>query len=84
MEGLAARGHRNCVVAAHGWLALPDESLEGGTPIHRLPFYTALEGRDPRALLTCKRRLAVIKKTFAPDLVHLHIGGPVAFLHLAT
>ena len=84
VEGLTARGHVSVVVASHGRLDLPDESAANGATIHRLPFYAALATRDPRGILHCRQRLAAIKRAFAPEIVHLHIGGPMAFLHLAT
>lgn len=84
VAGLAACGHRMCVVASHGALSLPDESSHGAVPVHRLPLFAALEERDPRGLLEAKRRMTAIKRAFAPDVVHLHIGGPIAVLHLWT
>ena len=84
VEGLSARGHVNSVVVSHGRLPLPDQSSDWCAPVHRLPFYFGLNGRDARTILRCKLRLSAIKRAFAPDLVHLHIGGPMAFLHLAT
>ena len=84
VAGLAACGHRMCVVASHGALSLPDESSHGAVPVHRLPLFAALEQRDPRGLLEAKRRMTAIKRAFAPDVVHLHVGGPIAVLHLWT
>jgi glycogen synthase len=84
VAGLAACGHRMCVVSSHGALSLPDESSHGAVPVHRLPLFAALAERDPRGLLEAKRRMTAIKRAFAPDVVHVHVGGPIAVLHLWT
>ena len=76
--------HEHVVVTSHGLLDLPDLSSVQGAIVHRLPFYAALETRNPAGLLRCKTRAGAIKRSFCPDVVHLCIGGPTAFLHTAT
>lgn len=84
LEGLAARGHEQRVITAHGRLPLGDAGEYQGVALDRVPLFEALETRSPALLLRCRTRAAAVKRQFAPEIIHVHIGGPVAFLHLAT
>ncbi len=84
VRSLQARGHENRVVASHSAAELPDSGQVDGVRIDRVPFLTALTDRDPKGILLSRIRVAQVKREFRPDIVHLHIGGPVAFLHLQT
>jgi glycogen(starch) synthase len=79
---LRERGHVACVVTSHDALALPDEEEHDGVAIHRLPLRSALTTRDPMALLGSQRRATAIRRTFAPDVVHINLPDPGAAVHL--
>lgn len=84
LQALQARGHENRVIASHSGAPMPDETCVADILIHRVPLLTGLMQRDPAGLLHSKIRATKIKKAFCADILHLHIGGPVAVLHLIT
>ena len=84
IRSLQARGHENRVVVSHSAAALPDTDEVDGIPIDRVPFLPALAARDPKGVLLSRLRLARVKQAFGADIIHLHIGGPMAFLYLQT
>jgi len=81
---LQARGHENCVVASHNHMHMPDETSAEGVPVHRVPFLTAVSTQNPTGILKSKIRTARVKESFQADVIHLHVGGPIAALHLLT
>lgn len=84
VRALNERGHRLAIVTSHGSLDLPDEDVLDGVPVHRFRFGEALARRDPRAILVAERRLATLKRAFAPDVVHLQLTDGSVFFHLRT
>jgi len=84
LAALRGRGHEVAVVTSHGSLDLPDEDTYEGVPIHRMPFHAALMKRDPAAFMEARRRVAELKKSFAPDVVHINFGDPSVLFHLET
>jgi glycosyltransferase involved in cell wall biosynthesis len=84
MLELRERGHEFLVVTSHDYLELPDEATYEGIPVHRLPFRAAIAGRDLDQLQGARRRVAEVKREYAPDLVHATVVGPSLFFHLRT
>ncbi len=84
LAALRGRGHEVAVVTSHGSLDLPDEDTHEGVPIHRMPFLSALRERDPAAFMAARRRVAGVKESFAPDVVHIHFSDPSVLFHLET
>ncbi len=84
LAALRGRGHEVAVVTSHGSLDLPDEDTREGVPIHRMPFQSALRERDPAAFMEARRRVAELKKSFAPEGVHINFGDPNVLFHLET
>jgi glycogen(starch) synthase len=84
LPALQKRGHELVVITSHGELDLPDESEFNGIPVHRFPFWKVLARRDLKEILKVQRQVAELKKTFQPDLVHLHFPGHIAYFHLNT
>jgi glycogen(starch) synthase len=84
MVALRERGHEFLVVTSHDYLDLPDEARYEGIPIHRLPLRSVLASRDLKRLREVKQRVAALKRTFAPDVVHASAVGPSLFFHLRT
>jgi glycogen(starch) synthase len=73
--------HEFIVVTRQDTADLPPEDSYQGIPVYRFPFCTALAGRDMIQMLAAKRRITELKRTFAPDLVHVQNFGPsVLFL----
>ncbi len=84
LAALRGRGHKVAVVTSHGNLDLPDEDTHEGVPIHRIPFQSALMDRDPEAFMAARRRVAGVKESFAPEVVHIHFSDPGVLFHLET
>lgn len=84
LAGLRERGHEVAVITGHPGYELPDEDTRNGVPIYRLPFIKALEDRDPLAILEVRKRVAALKTTFAPDVIHINFSDPSVLFHLQT
>jgi glycogen synthase len=78
------RGHQLAVVTSHGELELPDEAEYHGVPVHRFPFRAALGGGNITQLFQARQSVARLKRTFAPDLIHLYGVGAGAVFHFNT
>jgi glycogen(starch) synthase len=83
LPALRDRGHEVLAVASHG-AGTPDEAVFQGVRVRRFDFRHALVRRDPRELIGIRREVAALKRTFAPDLVHVHFAGPTTYFHATT
>jgi glycosyltransferase involved in cell wall biosynthesis len=81
---IARRGHQVLVVTSHGDRDLPDEEEWRGVTIRRQPWRHVLESRRTRIVNETTLRLATIKRSFAPDVIHLGAIGPSLFFHLRS
>lgn len=52
--------------------------------VYRLPFHQVLSSRDPARVIALTERVAEIKRSFAPSLVHAHAMHPSEFFLLRT
>ena len=76
-RGLRAVGHEICVLTDVG-VALDESTVYlDEIPVHRLPIRTALDGVRLPVLLQIQRQMNALAGRFRPDLVHLHLLGPV-------
>jgi len=82
--GLRERGHEFIVVTSHGNIDLPDQEVFRGMPVCRFPFNTALADGDVHHIMRINRNIAKLKRSFAPDLIHINCFGPSVFFHLDT
>src|SRR5437870_32781 len=78
------RGHQLAVVTSHGDLELPDEAEYHGVSVHRFPFRAALAKGNVAQLFEARQGVALLKRVFAPDLIHLYGVGPGALFHFNT
>lgn len=83
IPALQQKGHEVIVVTSHRRYQLPDQSLENNIPIYRFHFWDALEKNNLKQSILIRKQIAQLKKTFQPDLVHLHFGA-TSFFHLQT
>ncbi|HZX15043.1 MAG TPA: glycosyltransferase family 4 protein [Thermodesulfobacteriota bacterium] len=84
LPALQRRNYEFVVVASHNELNLPDEMNYNGIPIYRFQFWKALTKRDLTEVVRLQKRVAYLKRTFKPDLVHLHFPGHLAYFHVST
>ncbi len=83
LPALRARGHEIAVVTAKENAQLPAESTWNGFPVHRLAVRDAIEG-GADAVMALRARVAALKRSFRPHLVHLNAIAPSVLFHLAT
>jgi glycogen(starch) synthase len=81
---LRERGHEFVVVTRHDDPGLPTEERYQGVPIYRFPFFQVLAEGKLSELVEVRRRVIELKRTFAPDLVHINAFGPSGLYHLDT
>lgn len=84
MASMRGRGVEFLVVTSHHDRELPENDVHDGVPIRRLPFRAAIAGRDVKSFVATMKEVAEIKRTFAPDVIHLNAIGPSALFHLRT
>ena len=84
LPALYQRGHEIIVITSHGELELPDRSDYKGIPVYRFPFSQVLTKRDIKQVKKVQEEVAELKRSFKPDLIHLHYPGHIAYFHLNT
>ena len=83
VTGLRDRGHQLSVLASHGSLPQPDETIFEGVPIRRFHFWQALSRRDLGRIGIIRRQIEALIKDFRPDIIHCNFSGYTAFFQLA-
>ena len=84
IASLQRRGVEFLVVTSHENLDLPDRMAHEGISIRRFPLRRALRERNPRVIHELRNQIRDVKRTFAPDLVHVNAIGPSVLFHLHT
>lgn len=84
VAALRERNYEIVVVTRQDSEKLPQEDQYHGIPIFRLPFYGGMTTANAEQILLARQRLAQLKRTFAPDLVHVHGFGLSAFFYIET
>jgi len=83
LEALSVRGHDFLVVAEQDASDLPLEDSYKGIPVVRLPLtWRKRQGID--ALAGARQRLATLKRSFKPQLVHTNAVSDIDFFHHTT
>jgi glycogen(starch) synthase len=81
---LRDRGHEVIVVTRKDSPDLPAEEEYRGIPVYRFPFAKALIDRNLNEVMTIRQQVSDLKRTFGPELVHLHQCGPSVLFHFET
>ena len=81
---LQRRGYEIIVVTRQDSPDLPKEANYQGIPVYRYPFWTGLTSGKLGQVMELRSQVAKLKRTFAPDLVHINSFGPSALLHYDT
>lgn len=84
LPALARRGHAITVVAGHHRAGLPAATEVDGVRVHRFPFHQCLAARDVEGMAALLGAVARLKRTAAPDVVHLNTLGPSVLCHLRS
>jgi glycosyltransferase involved in cell wall biosynthesis len=89
-QGLIERGHEIAVVTGTHTEGLADSEVLEGVRIHRFRFLEAITGAGSQGeaaiehMMDLLPRLANVKRSFRPDLVHVNFAGTTPFFHLRT
>jgi len=78
------RGHALAVITDRAHDRLEPEETTEGVAIHRLPLKRALLSGAPADLRAASEAVAAVRRSFRPEVVHLHVNGPSVWFHLLT
>lgn len=84
LPALRALGHEFVVVTGKTAADQPDFEHYQGIPIHRLLFRNTFDTPSIEAVTEAHQRIAALKRTFAPDLLHISEVDISNFFHLVT
>jgi glycogen(starch) synthase len=84
IDALVERGYEFRVVTSHHPAAPPIQTLLDHTVIHRFPFQTSLSQRNLRAIKQIVQEIALLKREFEPDVLHLNTVFASTFFHHIT
>ena len=84
LPALQARGWEFVVVTLKENADLPEEDSFHGMRVCRWPFWTAVSSKDPFQMLSLRKRVAALKREFAPDLIHIDFLGSSVLFHEQT
>ncbi len=84
LPALTERGYDFLVVTSHGYFELPDEARYRGIPVYRFPFRMALATGNIDQVAETRKRVTALKRTFAPELIHINGLGPSLLFHLGV
>lgn len=84
LPAMRERGYEYAVVAPKSSRDMPDEQTFAGIPVYRFPFWNnqSHEGIDHVAAI--RQKLTLLKRSFAPNLIHANHVGLTSFFHLIT
>src|SRR5262245_48545697 len=83
LPALRDRGYEYTIVAPKNSDELPAEAHYDGIPIYRFPFGNNATGSIDH-VLEIKQKVAALKRSFAPDLIHINAVGVEDLFHLTT
>jgi glycogen(starch) synthase len=83
-RAMRARGPEVAAIACNGPKSPAAEDCFEGVRVHRFPFHRALLDRDLKAVMTMTRAVAELKRTVAPDLIHINTCRPSLLYHERT
>lgn len=85
IRGLRRRGRQFVVVTRQTTPDLPAVDDFEGVPVHRFPIDQAfVEDGDRAELLVHRQKVAALKRSFRPELIHVSLPGPSLILHGMT
>lgn len=82
LPALRRRGHEYIVVTSQNGPDSPDEASYEGIPVYRFPFMDSMTKIDQ--LVEIRQQVAELKRTFAPDLIHVNSVNRIDFFHHLT
>ena len=84
LPSLQSLGYEYLVVTTKSDPDQPDTEDYKGTPIHRFPFWSHTTYTQIDEFMHIRQKVAALKRTFAPDLVHINAVDASNLFHLLT
>ena len=84
LPALQERGYEFTVVTSSSDSAQPGESEYSGIPVHDFPFGDTRSYSNIDRLMEIRWQVSKLKRTFAPNVVHIFSTGRGDFFHLTT
>jgi glycogen(starch) synthase len=84
MGGLDAREFEFAVAASHGGVKLADQTEYDGIPVHRFHYRRAIQTGALPQIIRVRKQIDNLKRSFRPDIVHIHFSDPSFYFHLQT
>jgi type III pantothenate kinase len=82
VKGLQDKGHQIQVMTSHRESGLSGHDSYQKIPVLRLPLYEAMASNDVLRIMKMRTLVERELNAFSPDLIHLNLLGPGAFLFL--
>src|SRR2546423_14226765 len=76
LPALQERGYEFVVVTRQDPLTLPEEGRFKEIPVYRFPFWKGFMGDSFGQVMAVRQQIAQLKRSFAPDLVHVNSFSP--------
>lgn len=84
LPALTERGYDFLIVTYQGITEQSEHGEYQGLPIRRFPFWNALEKNDVGLNQDTIKQIVDLKRSFAPDLIHINFSGYTAFFQQMT
>lgn len=84
LPALRKRGYDFAVITIKEYSDRPEENSYKGIPMYLLPFWTANSKGDVVLSIQLRRRVAILKRDLAHDLLHIFFLGPSTLFHFQT
>ena len=84
LPALRERGYEYVVVAPKNHPDLPDEHSYNGIFVHRFSFYNDFNRNGMDHVMETRQKLRNLKRSFAPNLIHINAVGVENFFHVST
>jgi glycogen(starch) synthase len=84
LHGLQQRGHKVMVISMHGGTDVPEFGMYQNLPVYRFDFPGALHDRNMTLISALLKRVRDLKRSFAPDVIHMNDNGFSLFFHHNT
>src|SRR5262245_13366878 len=84
LVALQRRGYEIIVVTRQDSPDLPEQANYQGISVYRYPFWMDLTSGKLGRVLELRSQVTKLKRTFAPDLIHINSFGPSVLFHYDT
>jgi glycogen(starch) synthase len=84
LHGLQQRGHEVMVISSHSGRDLLEFGIYQDIPVYRFDFQSALHSRKMTQISALLKRVRDLKRSFAPDVIHMNDNSFSLFFHHNT